>query len=236
LIEYTESHDINQESIEAKVLEISQSCQLSSPYITLGDFPLPAKNSHVAEMESEIKKRYHSKEIPRLEEIQSMVSRRNMSATIDDLNLSGTRMIPDKEKSKKNQIPEMFPLDLFTRKYRSIKRLYLSDLEIQDEKALSPIETLHSLEVLDISFNRLKHAPSVVSRCVHLKVLNVCGNLIADINGFSSLKGISELDMRFNPCCAVGDYQKRLGVSMTSLKRLNGVDVVVWLYFLIAKD
>jgi hypothetical protein len=229
LIEYTESHGLNHKSIESKVLEISQSCQLSSPYITLADFPLEPRTKRIQDMEAEIKKQYYYKEIPRLEEIQSMVSRRNMTATIDVLNLSMTRFQSEREKSKKNQLPDLFPLDLFTKKYRSIKKLYLSDMEIFDEKTLNPIEALYSLELLDISFNKLKHAPRVVSRCVNLKVLNASGNLIADIKEFSSLKGLSELDMRFNPCCEIGNYRERLGHAMSNLKILDGVRVVVLL-------
>jgi Leucine-rich repeat (LRR) protein len=231
LIEYTESQGSNHDSIEAKVLEISQSCQLSSPYIQLAETPLDKRNKRIQDMEIDIKKQYYYKDLPNVDDIQTMLSRRSITMTIEELNLSSSRFHSE---VKKNKIPELFPLGSFTQKYRSIQKLYLSDLEIYDEKALLPIETLHSLELLDISFNRFKNVPSVISRCVNLKDLNAKGNFIADINGFSPLKGLTDLEMRFNPCCSLENYRELLGQAIHSLKVLNGVPIVVYPFKLIS--
>lgn len=213
---------------EANILEIAQTCQISSPGIIVDDIPSYTTSSDVKSLVAEIEEKYPQicgRKIPSLEE--SVKSLRNNSASVamEELDLSMSGYGGD-NKSRAAISADFFS---FLPTYRTIKRLFLSQMHLSLEAALDPLENMKNLELLDISFNYFKSIPRVVPLCSKLVVLILNTNSIEQIVDFSKLNGLVELDIRFNPCCLLKNHMELMGRKIGSLRILNTVEVVVCL-------
>lgn len=108
-----------------------------------------------------------------------------------------------------------------------ITQILLVDLELFEESSLDPLHHFACLELLDVSFNHFRELPNVTKKCVKLKTLRICANIIDSLEKFDSMSSVIELDVRLNPLCKIRYYREWLGQKCPSLRILNGAEVVV---------